>query len=87
MSSSWLIPFFAVIGALAFTYFVGKLGLLPVLNKFVSWWNAGRAGVVALEQRAVALEQRVKALEAKVMPSAVAPVAPVTGPTVVTGGG
>jgi hypothetical protein len=61
MSASWLVPVFAVFGALAFTYAVGKYGVVPVFSKVTSWWNSGKADLQALEQR-------VKNLEAKVAP-------------------
>lgn len=65
---SWLIPVFAVFGALAFTYAVGKYGLVPVKNKLVSWWNSGKADIAGLEARVKALESRLGVVSTPAVP-------------------
>lgn len=57
---------FAFIGVLAFTYAVGKWGLIPVINAIKARGAAAAASASAFEQRVAALEQQVASLTKKV---------------------
>jgi hypothetical protein len=55
---SFLLPLFAIIGVMVFTYFVGKYGVVPVYQKMASWGHSSATAISSLEARITALESK-----------------------------
>lgn len=81
-SATHVVQAFAVFGLLAFTFCVGKYGLVPVYTKIKSVFAAGASDVSVLEARVAQLEALVKTPQPVQPAPAPAPVvvAPVSAP-------
>lgn len=60
-----LLEVFAFIGIIAFTFFAGKWGLMPVIDWIKDRVTAGRDAALAAEKRIADLEKKVEALSVK----------------------